>query len=67
MTVYVVQLVVRECLESKDPLQAISIVATVLAGYYGLLALWQTETTIVTEQVHVATDDDDTDEKCKDD
>ena len=67
MTVYVVQLVVRECLESKDPLQAISIVATVLAGYYGLLALWQTETTIMTEQVHVATDDDDTDEKCKDD
>lgn len=64
MTAYVLQMMVRRSVH--DPLQAISMAATVLAAYYGLQALWQKETT-VTEEVAPALDDNDNGEKCKGD
>lgn len=65
MTARVLQMMIQRCLQSKDPLQAISIVATILAGYYGLKALRQTE--IVAENVqHAVPHHNENNEKCKD-
>ena len=39
MTLYVLQMTARQCLEERDPFVTIAILASTMAGYYGIKAV----------------------------